>query len=282
MVRAPLIKSASLRFAIWFWFAAFSACSAGSAKSHYILAEKLWTDGKYASAVSEFDKTAQRDPRGKLGLQALFRAASTQSLFLSQYEDAVKKFRLYVELSEDTPEAWEAQKQIGEILFSKTDQYDLAIQQYKALLKARPDAAETPEFLYRIAKAHFFLQQFDEALDSYRDLIKRYPATLWSEQAAYEIGLTAFTRGEQRPGGKGPGMESYQEATEAYQAFLKKYPQSTLVPQARFGIASCLEELDQLDAAYQAYEALKDTYPSRNVIEIKLARIRERRAERNR
>ena len=73
-------------------------------------------------------------------------------------------------------------------------------------------------------------------------------------------------------------MESYQEATEAYQAFIKKYPQSTLVPQARFGIASCLEELDQLDAAYQAYEALKDTYPSRNVIEIKLARIRERRA----
>jgi TolA-binding protein len=257
------------------------SCSAGSAKSHYILAEKLWTDGKYASAVSEFDKTAQSDPRGKLGLQALFRSASTESLFLSQYNDALKKFHQYVELSEDTPEAWEAQKQIGDILFQKTDQYDLAIQHYKSLLKLRPDAAETPEFLYRIGKSYFFLQQFDEALDGYRDLIKRFPATLWAEKAAYELGLTMFTRGEQRPGGKGPGMESYQEAMDAYQAFMKKYPQSTLLPEARFGIASCLEELDQLDAAYQAYSALKNTYPSRNVIEIKLARISERKAERS-
>ena len=270
------------RYFVVFIALGFFACSAGSAKSHYLLAEKLWTDGKFVSAVSEFERTSQRDPRGKLGLQALFRAASTQSLFLSQYDDAVKKFHQYVELSEDTPEAWDAQRQIGDILFQKTEQYDPAIQHYKAIMKQRPDAAEMPEFLYRVAKSHFFLQQFEEAVDGYRELIRRFPATTQAEHAAYEIGLTAFTRGEQRPGGKGPGMEPYQEAMDAYLGFIKKYPSSAILPQARFGIASCLEELDQLDAAYQAYEALKTTYPSRNVIEIKLARIRERRAERNR
>ena len=37
-----------------------------------------------------------------------------------------------------------------------------------------------------------------------------------------------------------------------------------------------------IDAAYDAYEALRPSYPVRNVIEIKLARIRERRAQRTR
>ena len=106
-----------------------------------------------------------------------------------------------------------------------------------------------------------------------------------AEKAAYEIGVTYYTRGEQRTdneANRNLGPESYQDAIDAFEDFLKRYPKSELVPQARFGIASCLEEMDQLDAAYHAYESLRSTYPSPNVIEIKLARIRERKAQRNR
>ena len=261
---------------------AFTACSAGSAKSHYLLAEKLWSDGKYSSAVSEFEKTAAHDSSGKLGLQALFRAASTQALFLSQYDDAVRKFRQVANTTPDQAQAWDALKQIGDILFEKTDQYDLAIQHYKSLISQRPESGDLPEFMFRMGKSYFFLQQFRDANAVYRDLIKKYSQSPWAEKASFEMALADFTRGEQRPGGKGPGMESYQLSMDEYGAFIKKYPQSELIPNARFGIAACLEELDQLDAAYNAYAALRLTYPSHNVIEIKLARIRERRAQRNR
>ena len=77
-------------------------------------------------------------------------------------------------------------------------------------------------------------------------------------------------------------MEAYQEAIDAYQKFLKAHPGSALAPEAQFGIASCLKELDQLDAAYHQYEALRGTYPSPKVIEVKLARIRERKMQRSR
>jgi TolA-binding protein len=69
---------------------------------------------------------------------------------------------------------------------------------------------------------------------------------------------------------------------EAFTRFMKRYPQSTLIPDAKFGIASCLEEMDQLDAAYHAFEELRSTYPSPNVIEVKLVRIRERKDQRSR
>jgi TolA-binding protein len=287
---------ASLRaFAIgWGLLAASSAgllgCTSNSAKKQYLLAEKLWADGKYSSAVTEFDKVTAKDPKGKLGLQALYRSAATQMLFQSQFGEAARKFKAFAEAPAADPEmAWDAQKQLGEILYSKTEQYDRAIQLYQSMLKQKPAAPEAPEFLFRVAKSHFFLWQFDSAVDVYREMVAKFPGTEWSERASYEIGVTYFTRGEQKTGGRAhsadheeKGGGAYQEATDAYQRFLKAYPQSPLVPQAKFGIASCLEELDQLDAAYHAYENLKTTYPSPNVIAIKLARIRERQAQRSR
>jgi len=260
----------------------FAACSVDSAKNHYVLAEKLWTDQKYAAAVSEFEKVTVRDPQGKLGLQALFRGAMTQALFLSEYGEAVRKLKRYAEISSDAPSVWEAQTQIGEILFSKTEQYDQTIQHYFTLLKQYPTASEAPEFLYRIGKSQFYLWQFDEALLTYQKIQKTHPKSTWAERAMYEVGVTYFTRGEQRPQGQAKGMESYRAAIQAHEAFLKKYPQSELIPLAKFGIASCLEEMDQLDEAYEAYEELRKTYPSPNVIEVKLVRIRERKAQRSR
>ncbi|MCM2278011.1 MAG: tetratricopeptide repeat protein [Oligoflexia bacterium] len=213
---------------------------------------------------------------------ALYRAAVTEAYFLSRYGEAIRKLRQFAEATKDAAQSWEAQKLVGDLLFSKTEQYDQAVLLYRMMLKLKPEASEAPEFLFRVGKSHFFLWQFTEAVQVYADLIRRYPASEWAEKASYEIGVTYFTRGEQRPGEGGRGVEAYQDSMDAFEAFVKRYPESKLVPLAKFGIASCLEEMDQLDAAYHSYEALASTYPSPNVIQIKLIRIRERKAQRSR
>jgi TolA-binding protein len=249
------------------------ACSVDTARSHYILAEKLWMDRSYAAAVTEFEKVIAKDPRGKLGMQATYRAANTQALFLSEYAEAVKKFRLYAQGPVDPQSAWEAKVQIGEILFTKTEQYDQTIAHYQLLLRERPRAPEAPEFLYRIGKSWFFLLRFSDALASFQEIVKDFPTSPWAEKAAFETGVTYFTRGEQQGEKEG---DPYQEALVAYQSFVRKYPKSSLVPEARFGIAACMEEKGQLEQAYGAYSSLKAVYPSPRVIEIKLARLKER------
>ncbi|MEO5969860.1 MAG: tetratricopeptide repeat protein [Bdellovibrionia bacterium] len=265
-----------------------SACSVDSAKNHYVLGEKLWSDRKYSAAVSEFEKVIAKDPRGKLGMQATYRAAMTQYLFLGEYGNAIRKFRNYAEISTDPASVWDSQLQIGDILFSATDQYDQSVLHYRSLLKQKPEATQAAEFLFRIGKSQFFMFQFAEAIETFQELIKKYAASnssasaIWAEKAAFEIGSTYFTRGEQHTERKGPGTTDYQAAIQAYEKFIKTYPKSDLVQEARFGVASCLEELNQLDDAYAAYTALKGHYPSPNVIEIKLIRIRQRIAQRNR
>jgi len=264
--------------------AGLSACGLNSAKKQYVLAETLWTEGNYAASVNEFEKVHARDPRGKLGLQALFRAATTQAFFLNQHEEAIKKYRQYAEVSDDKETAWEAQLQIGDILFMKLERYDLAIQQYELLLKKKPQDKDAPLFLFRIGKSQFFLRKFQESIETWQQLANRFPSSPFAEQASYETGVASYTRGEQTVDGKAASSatSAYHDAIRYFDGFIKKYPTSKLIPQAKFGIASCLEELDDLDGAYRAYEALKTTYPSPNVITVKLVRIRERKAQRNR
>jgi TolA-binding protein len=257
-------------------------CSVESAKKNYVLAESLWSDGKYAAAVGEFEKVTTKDPAGKLGTMALYRSAMTQAYFLSQYPDALRKLQRFVEVSSDPSAKWEAQKLIGEILFSRLEQYDLAMQHYKSLVSLKPEGPEVPEFLFRIGQSHFFLRQFNEAIESYQELNKKFPQNPWGERAAYEIGVTSYTRGGRSGAISGKTSDSYQEAIDAFERFIRSYPKSEWAVQAKFHIAASLEEMDQLDVAYRSYEALKAIYPSPKVIQIKMIRIRERQAQRSR
>ena len=283
IVARPFIKTAAiiLRLGAGLSVLLLCACTVDSAKRHYVLAEKLWTDGRYAGAVGEFDKVAARDPRGKLGTQALLRGATTQALFLSQYPEAIDKLKRFTELSQDSAAVWEARKQIGDLLFNKTEQYDQAFRYYQDLLQLNPQVVEAPEFLFRIARSQFFQGHFDLALGAYQQIIKQHPKSEQAERASFEIAQTRLAQGEQS-GAARAAADLLKSAMASYEEFLKEYPKSQHVAEAQFGIASCLEAMDQLDAAYQGYSALRDTYPSRNVIEIKLERIRERKAQRSR
>jgi TolA-binding protein len=275
---AAILRFTSLLLAA----AGLSACTIDSPKSRYILAERLWTDQNYGASVTEFEKVIAKDPHGALGLQALFRAAMTQTIYLGQHAAAVEKFHRYIERADEPESVWEAQKQIGEVLFAKTEQYDAAIRHYRILLKMKPAPAEAAEFLYRIGRSHFFLYQFEAAIQAYQELLKRFSKDPHAEIASLEIGHSHFTKAGLTEVRSTQGVESYQEAMDAFQEFIRKYPQSPKVSEANFGIASCLEAMDQLDEAYHAYEALRGKYPSPQVIEIKLVRIRERKEQRNR
>ena len=172
----------------------------------------------------------------------------------------------------------EAQRQIGELLYTKLERYEKAVEHYQGLLKKNPTGPDSAFFKYRIAKSDFFLWKFNDAIEAYQTLIREHPGSRYSEKARFEVGVTYFTQGEK---GQEKGAQAFQQAIEAYQQFIKLFPKSELVPQARFGVASCFEEMGQLDAAYHAYEELQSSYPAPKVIQIKLARIRERRAQRN-
>ncbi len=255
------------------------SCSAQNPKSRFLLAEKLWQEGKYQAAVSEYERVIQKEQGSELGLQAAYRAAMTEMLFLQDYTSALKKLTRIIELSRDSPLAHDAQKQIGEILFVKLEQFEQAVSQYQKLLELYPEDPSQPEYWFRIGKSYYFMTRFDQSIATYETLRKKFPKSEWAERALFEMGTSSQTLGNQRQSQGGNANEAFKEAMSKFTAFAKEYPSHALAPQARFEAAACLEELDQLDAAQQAYENLRSSYPNPQVIDAKLGRIKDRKTQ---
>jgi tetratricopeptide (TPR) repeat protein len=120
-------------------------------------------------------------------------------------------------------------------------------------------------------------------------LRQQRPGMPQAERALFELGQLYFTAGEQRAEqlgisethrGKTDEKEVFRQAIRYYEEYLKRYPKGDRRQEARFGIASCFEELDQLDEAIAKFQALIETYPAPGVIQIKVARLTERMKQR--
>lgn len=256
-------------------FLVLTACSAKTVNKHYILAEKLWQEGRYHAAVLEYEKVTRLDPGGKLGLQALFRAATTQMLFTHQYNDAIDKFQLYIKAADPNQNILEAKKQVAEIYYSKLQDYEQAIKQLSFILKTEnPPTQDLVEFRFRIARSYFYLKKFDLAIEEIKDVINAYKNSHIEERAMFEKAQMMTTWASQK-------NELYSKAQDALAEFLKKYPNSDNKNEALFLKASVFEEQEKLDQALEIYESIQSSYTSPKVIQIKLARIHERLDKKN-
>ncbi len=260
-----------------------SACSLENTKSRYLQAENLWRQGKHEASVVEFDRVYRKDPKGQIGLQALFRSGITEALFLRRAPEALRKLQLYLETGPDEEQRYEAARLIADLHFSTLEHYEQAIASFQKLIALRPRGADVAEYLFKIGKAHFFLWKFEDALALYGEVQRRHPESTWAEQATFERGVVLFTQGRERAPASGlPDSGSrnpFAQAISEFQAFLTRYPQSSRRLEAEFNIAQCREEMDQLDLAYSEYLSLLPRYPQPEIIQVKLGRISERRQQ---
>ena len=247
-----------------------------------MLAERLWHEKNYAAAVAEYEKVVQKDPSADLGIEAAYRAATTETLFLNEHLSALKKLNRIIEVNREHRLAYPANKLIGEILFTKLEQYEQAIQHYEKMLENYPNDPTKEEYIYRIGKAQFHLLRFDDSIKTFRVIVEKYPNTDSAKLARFAIGVSEQTKGHQLQSKEARlAQDAFKQAVKDYTDFIKLYPNDPLVLDAKFEIGNSLEELDQVDAAYEKFEEILEKYPNRTVVELKLKRIRDRKSQKN-
>lgn len=270
-----------------------SGCGGSGVKTDYILAEKLWDDRNYASSAKQFERVFQKDQKGRLGQQALYRAATTSLLFLKDPTRALKLFRRYLEVAPRGPGARDAQLQIGEIYFSSTFQYDAAIQHYKAWVREHPSDPESPRILLRIGRAHYFLGQFYEALEAFQALSQRSPGVELLSEARYQLGIShlalAVAGGATTQEGRveGSDAESFSAQDHYHRARLhleqveRDHRNSEAAQRAAMALVTYFEEQGLWEDALAKLKTLSGRYPAPEVLRIREQRIRERLGRRN-
>lgn len=258
------------------------SCTSQNPRDRFLLAEKLWQEKSYAAAVAEYEKVTQKDPSSELGINAALRAATTQTLFLNEHLGALKKLNRIIEANRESPFAHEAYKQIGEILFLRLEQYEQVIQHYERMIELYPEDPSKDEYIYRIGKAQFHVLRFEDSIKTFRIVVEKYRGSEWAKRARFEIGVSEQTRGHQfQQKDARLANDAFREAVKDFSVFIEAYPNDPLALEAKFEIGNCYEEMDLVDAAYKAFEEIRDLYPNRTVVELKLRRITERKNQKN-
>ncbi|MGE4232122.1 MAG: tetratricopeptide repeat protein [Bacteriovoracia bacterium] len=238
------------------------ACNPQAEKNKYILAERLFGDRKYDAAVSEFQKIIENNPRSPLAQQALFRVGIIQYLYLEKYSDAVKSLRQFTLLSQNGDAVYEAEKNIGEIYFSKIEDFRSSLDQYKRILDKYPESKEKDFFLFRIAKSYYGFLDFDNAIQTYERIKKETPKSPLVLEASYQIGNTYYTRGD------------CDTAIKVFREVVKEKPSAQQAVFSQFGIANCYEEQQKYQEAIDQYEQIVDKHPSKNVVLRKIQKLK--------
>ncbi len=111
----------------------------------------------------------------------------------------------------------------------KAGDFEDAVETYTEVMTAHPQSPRVPEALYAIGAIYQDqLRDFPKAIESYQKLVDNYPTHGTTPNALFLVGFINHNE-----------LKNIDAARTAYEAFLRKFPESSLVSSAQF-------ELDHL------------------------------------
>ncbi len=249
---------------------ATAGCAVDSAFRRFNQAERLFTQGRYAASAVEFGRVLSKDPPADLAAKARYRLAEVQTLFLGKHAEAVENYKQFIQLAPDSQGAWVAQKEIGEILFSRLEDFTKSIEHDSVIVNLTKDTKERAEITFRLGRANFLLKRFGNAEKFYREAMQLDPKGEWRPRALFEVGMSQYTRETKSAAG-------FERALSTFRHFMAEYPGHEKAIEAEFMVGCCLEELQQIGPAISIFQKIEDRYPVPGAVKIRRLRLEGRK-----
>lgn len=245
-------------------------CNANSPENKYFLAERLAADKKYDAAISEFQAIVDKSPYSPIGIESQLQIAQIQHLYLGRSEQAISAYRELLKRVKDEKQQREIEKVLADLQFNQSvSNYDEAILSYKKLIEKDGFKEDAEALFYRLGRSLFLTAKFDDAIRMFDTQKERFPLGSLFWKAELEAGNSLSAKGQ------------CPEAMKRFDKVIAEAKEETKVL-AIFSKASCLEEQDELDSAYELFSSIKISYPSPTVVELKMQKIKRRKILRKR
>ena len=242
-----------------------SSCASKSLENYYTLAETLFFKKQYKASIREFDRIAEKEPFEKIGIKSLKRKAVIEDIYLGDYLGALKSYQLLLKRLKDKNEIIKIKTNIADLYFTKIYDYLEAAKYYGLLFKENPNHSKADFYGYRLGRSLFMLSKFKDSIKVFKYIEKKYKNSLYYDKSKLAIGNILNVEGK------------CEKAIEVYGLISNESKQKDIVMEAKLGKANCHEELNQLDEAYKILTSIKKNYPSQEVIDLKIAKIKKRK-----
>jgi len=216
----------------------------------------------YSEAVEMFKELHAEQPSFVRIPQALFQVAEIQDLYLGRYSDALLTYLMLERDYPDAPEVFAARKQVAVLYKYRLNDCGQAIAVYQKVLD---DAdSNSDQLQYEVADCYFRLNNFAQARIEFESLLKIDPQSDLFAEVQYRIAMTYALEGK------------LPEAAGAYRVVIERWSESSYAVEASFGLATVLEEQEELVEALKILEELKGVYPKEDILTRKTEQVRER------
>ncbi len=218
--------------------------------------------GNYQAAIDQFASLHKENPEFVRAAEALYQVAEIQDLYLGNYSDALLTYLL---LERDYPDAEQvlvARKQLAILYKYRLGDCGEAISAYQKVLDHA--SRDRDQLQYEVADCYFRLNNFNQARIEFESLLKNEAESALVAEVQYRIAVTYALEGK------------LPEAAGGYRLVMERWEESPYALEARIGLATVLEEQEELLEALKILEELVGIYPNAEVLEQKTVQVRER------
>ncbi len=225
----------------------------------------LRQSGQYVEAVDLFSGLHDDSPSFVRVPQALFQKAEILDLYLFRHSDALLTYLLLERDYPDAPEVAPARRQVASLFKYRLEDCGQAIAAYQKILDL--PGPDNDRLQYEVADCYFRLNNYEQARIEFENLLSNYGFSDLTAEVRYRIAMTYALEGK-RP-----------EAAAAYRLVMQDWPESPYAIEASFGLATVLEEQEELLEALKILEELDGIYPKQDILKKKTDQVRERIAK---
>ena len=106
-----------------------------------------------------------------------------------------------------------------------------------------------PKDLFNIGNSYFYLEEYEQAADTYKEFLRAYPKSEYAPQAAFRLAYT-FSR-----------RQNYESALKLYTTIEKYFPEVSFADSVVYNIGWCLTQSGEEGKAIAYYDKFLDNYP---------------------
>jgi len=221
----------------------------------------LESRGELEAAQQRYQRLYHAYPESEQTVEALLRVGRIQ-----QYGRRLEQQALlsYLQLEHDFPEhplVLAAREEAAGIVKYSLRDYSRAIGFYQRLLEHENGRGD--QYLYEIADCYFRLDNYTQARIELETLLKQYPQSSLIADVLY------------RKGGLLLLENRLDAARQDWLQLIAQFPESSYGMQARFNLATLLEEDDLLQDALDAYQQLQN-FPRPDLLKEKIEHLKKR------
>lgn len=233
-------------------------------KKEFQRGEHRVSSNEFKTAIVHFDNAIKVAPESIWALKSAREAARVSHYLEKNFNTAIRFYRHMVLYSDNPDERNKSQKEIAYLYFDSLQNYPQAIIEFYKLLQMSDKDFEIATYKLAIARANYYLNQFNQALSEIGEINRLKIA----DELQFDAQLLQ--------GNIFVAQKSFAKAIVIFNELLKKFPEKSEKENVALTLTVCYEENFQYKEAIQILETLRNKYSPPEYIELRIKRINER------